>query len=333
MDDSKIPLTSSEISGLWMSYMSDSIIAAEFKYYLNRVECEEAKTLLKHVSDLAKGHISELTNMLNAEKLPIPVGFTDNDVDVSAPRLFTDAFYLAYLSFMARVSMSNYTLTLNEAARSDMRAYFSKRIIEAIDIYNNAAELRLSKGIFIRPPQVEVAKKAEFVKSSSFITDLFGEKRPLLAREIGHIFSIIFGNILGRATSIGFGQVARQEKVSNHFFRGEDLASKQIRELTSIFMDEGIPIPSSSDSYVTDSTIAPFSDKLMMNHQMALCSSAISSLGVASSDSMRSDLQAKFNGFTSDILEYGKDNLDIMIENGWLEQPPQAIRHENLVGV
>jgi len=36
-------------------------------------------------------------------------GFTDNDVNINASRLFTDAFYLAYLSFMSRVAMHNYT--------------------------------------------------------------------------------------------------------------------------------------------------------------------------------------------------------------------------------
>ena len=130
--------------------------------------------------------------MFKVEELPIPNGFTDSDVKVDAPRLFTDSFYLQYLGYIARASMHNYTLMLNEMARSDIRAYFSKRINENIDLYNTTADLRLSKGIFIRAPRVEVTKEVQYVKSISFMTDWFGDKRPMLAGEITHVFATIF---------------------------------------------------------------------------------------------------------------------------------------------
>ena len=91
--------------------------------------------------------------------------------------------------------MHNYTLILNQIARSDIRTYFSKRINENIDLYNNSSDLKLSKGIFIRAPRVEVTKEIQYVKSQSFITDWFGEKRPLLTIEITHIFSVLFMRI------------------------------------------------------------------------------------------------------------------------------------------
>lgn len=329
----QIPLISSEINGLWNSYMSDTLLVCMLKHFLNRVEDEKTSVILQETCDLSNKHIQELTNLFGVEQLPVPDGFTDKDVNINAPRLFTDAFYLHYLGFMSTVAMHNYTLILNQTARSDIRAFFSKRIHEYIDLYNNSADLRLSKGIFIRAPRVEVSKQVEYIKKSSFMIDYFGEKRPLLTREITHIFNSIFSNIVGRAITTAFGQVSKIKENSDFYFEGKTLATKQIGELTSLLTQEGIPIPSYSDSYVNDSLIAPFSEKLMLSHSMALASSGISSLGMAIADTMRVDLQGKYMKYFAEDMKYSKTGADIIIKNGWLEQPPQAVKHENLVGV
>ena len=71
----------------------------------------------------------------------------------------------------------------------------------------------------------------------------------------------------------------------------------------------------------------------MIIHSAALASSGISSLGMAIADTVRSDLQTKYMKYTAEDMKYAKHSSDILIANGWLEQPPQAINHENLVGV
>jgi len=332
-DTEKIPLVSSEIAGLWKAYMSATIIVSVIKYYLNHVECEEIRVVLQQALNLSEQHIKELTNLFNEEHLPIPDGISDKDVNINAPRLFTDAFYLQYVGFISRVAMHNYTLILNHVARSDIRAFFSKCINEYIVLFNDSAELRLSMGTFIRAPRVEVTKEVEYVKTQSFIFDWYGEKRPLLACELTHIFAFIFSNIVGRSITTGFGQVSKMKKNSKFFFEGKDIASKRIGELTSLLTYEGIPIPSASDSYVTDSTVAPFSEKLMMIHSSALASSGIGSLGIAMADTMRIDLQTKYMKYTAEDMKYAKHSTDILIANGWLEQPPQTINHENLAEV
>jgi len=332
-DTSKIPLLSTEIAGLWNSYMSDTMVISVFKYFLNRVEDGETRALLQQTADLSNKHIEELTIIFNQEKLTIPEGFTDKDVNINAPRLFTDDFYLGYLCFMSRVGMHNYTLILSQIARSDIRAYFTQRIYEYVELFNNSTNIKLSKGVFIKAPRVEVTQGVQYVKSQSFITDLFGEKRPLLTMEITHIFSIIFSNIVGRAVTIAFGQVSKDKKVSDYFFEGKDISTERISDLTSILTDEAIPIPSASDSYVTSSVVSPFSEKLMMSHLAVLSSQGISSMGMAMADTMRSDLEAKYIKYTAEIMKYSKKGANIMIDNNWLQHPPQAVKHENLVKV
>ena len=69
----------------------------------------------------------------------------------------------------------------------------------------------------------------------------------------------------------------------------------------------------------------------MMSHSAVLSSSGISSLGMAIADTMRSDLSGKYIKYLAEIMKYGKKGANIMIDNGRLQQPPQAVKHENLV--
>lgn len=66
------------------------------------------------------------------------------------------------------------------------------------------------------------------MKSTSFLSDWFGEKRPMIAAEITHVFAGIFANIVGRAITTAFGQISKEKKDSEYFFEGKTLATKQI---------------------------------------------------------------------------------------------------------
>lgn len=332
-DIKKIPLISSEIAGLWNAYMSESLTVKVLSYFLNRVDDDETRTILLQTNDLSNQNIITITDLFNREGLPIPDGFTDNDVNINAPRLFSDTFYLVYLAFMARIAMHNYTLILNQIARSDIRDYFSKRIVNSIDLYNKTTDLRLSKGIFIRAPYVEVPKKVQYIKNQALMIGVFGKKRPLLLTEVTHLFGTTFSNIVGKALATAFGQVSNSEKISGYYFEGMDLASQIVKELTIVFSEEEIPVPSTSDSFVTDSLVSPFSEKIMLTHMLVLSSSAISNLGMAISESLRSDLNTMYVKYTAAIMKFSQKGAKIMIDNEWLEQPPDVIKHKNLVGV
>lgn len=192
----KIPLVSSEIAGVWNSYMYDSMAKCMLKHFLNTVEDVDARPVLEYALNLSTEHIEVLTKFINQESLPIPVGFSeDNDLNLNAPRLFDDCFYMIYLSHMARVGMERYALILAHTARSDLRAYFKKCLNEAAELYDKLADVRLSKGIFIRAPHIVVPKTVQFIEEKSFMSDWYNEKRPLVAREITQLFSTMLSNM------------------------------------------------------------------------------------------------------------------------------------------
>lgn len=331
-DIKKIPLVSSEVSGLWNSYMANSSIICSLKFFVNHVDDNETRSILQYTLELSNHNDQVLENFFTKESLPIPDGFTDKDVNIDAPRLFTDEFYLLYLANLSRAQMLNYTQILSNCARLDIREFYTKLISESTDIYNKVTDIRLSKGVFTRFPCVEVPKKVKYIESQSFMVDWFGEKRPLLVGEITHISLIILANVLGRAIITGFGQVSTTKKIAEYMFRGRDISSKKIDVFTSILTKENIPIPSTSYSFVTDSIVAPYSEKLMMFKIIALGTISITNDGMALAESLRTDLQMKFIRITPEVLKFIKDGSVIMIENKWLEQPPQCIDHKNLVG-
>ena len=71
----------------------------------------------------------------------------------------------------------------------------------------------------------------------------------------------------------------------------------------------------------------------MLTHMIVLSSSAISSLGMALSQNIRSDLQAKYLKYIAEIMQFSQKGAEIMIDNVWLEQPPIALKHRDLVGI
>lgn len=332
-DTAKTPLVSSEISGIWNSYMAGNLVVRIVEYFSNRVDDDEIRDILQYALNLFNQRIEVLTNLFNQEKLPLPEGITDSDIDVNAPRLFSDTLYLQYIAYEAKSAVRSYSVILGHVTRSDIRDYFSKCIQESTDVYNRAVELGLSKGIFIKAPRIEVPKKVEYIKSKSFILDRFGKKRSLLTDEITDIVSITNDTVIRKALLVGFNQVCKNKEVCNYISRVITLATKQNDGFNSFLIDEDIPIGSSSDSYVTDSTISPFSDKLMLSKISIMYRLKIGSIGLALANIMRSDLKATYRKYLDEAMEYSKDGVDIMIDNEWFEQPPQAINHENLIGV
>ncbi|WP_143522343.1 DUF3231 family protein, partial [Pseudomonas sp. 2822-17] len=75
---------------------------------------------------------------------------------------------------------------------------------------------------------------------------------------------------------------------------------------------------------VTDSTTSPFSDRLIIMLFHALNQMDITLLGHSLSLSMRADLTAHFSKLILDVLKYGQDGFKIMVNRGWMEQPPHA---------
>jgi spore coat protein CotF len=333
-NDTNVELTTSEISSLWGTYMSDNMATCVIEFFLNNVKDDDARQSLQTAYDTSYNHVNKISAIFNQEGLPVPQGFNRDDFNTKAPRLYTDPYYMFFIYNMSVIGMTSYTLALTHAARSDVRQFYADCLQESISLYNNLADIMLNKGIYIRAPIVAVSKETSFIENPSFLQGLFkDEPRSLLSIEISNIFINMLRNVIGMPLLMGFAQVAQSEQVQRYMLRGREIASKHIQVFRSILEKEDVPVPSTSHSLVADSTEFTFSDKLMMFVATFLTSSSLTTYSTGMATSLRHDLNTVYLRLSAEIAKYASDGVNIMIENRWMEQPPQAIRHESLLKV
>src|SRR6476646_10124705 len=90
-------INASEYGIIWSQYLNDSLSRCVLRYLLNDAKDEDTRALLQFALQLSETHIERTKQFLTQENYPIPIGFTDEDVTVNAPSLFTDTFKVIYL--------------------------------------------------------------------------------------------------------------------------------------------------------------------------------------------------------------------------------------------
>ncbi|WP_186578105.1 DUF3231 family protein [Aquibacillus kalidii] len=331
MKEHNIQLTSAEIGSLWSNYMTDSSALPVLKYFNAVVEDSEIKPLIEKAITISKSHINQVTDIFKQADYPIPIGFSDSDVDLNAPRLYSDTYMLYFLRNMGKSGIAAYGMAFSTAARKDVREFFSHAINESIKIEDTAKEIMLSKGLFVRPPYINIPDTIDFVEKQSFMRGWFGERRTLTAEEITHIFMNFTNNAYGKALLTGFAQVAESEELRRFFSRGVELAREIMKQYRTLLEESSLPSPMTWDTDVNNSTVSPFSDKLMLFQTSALNAISLGNIGGSLALSLRRDLVLKYLKQLKDIGLYAEDAANILIKNGWFERPPQAIDREYLV--
>jgi hypothetical protein len=124
------------------------------------------------------------------------------------------------------------------------------------------------------------------------LSGFLGEKRSLLAQEISNLFYSITTNNIGKRLLMGFQQTTASEQVRNYMSRGISLADELIDAFRSIMLHEDVSVAAHWDDMVNESTVPPFSNRLMMYHSILISSASISSYVTASIYSPRHDLNA-----------------------------------------
>jgi hypothetical protein len=264
------------------------------------------------------------------EDFPVPEGYTEEDVNLSAPRLFSDKFYLHYLIYTCKAGMSLYSTAIPIMSRKDVRYFFIDTLYSTVELVVDVNNLLEAKGLLVKPPSIPTPDKVNFVKQQSFLNGFFGDIRPLHALEIAHLYSSMENNITSKALLIGFSQVAKTEKVKEYFIRGKELTNKQIKACSQQLNKDNLPSPPLLDDLVSTSTASPFSDKLMMWHKIDMFSMKIREYANGISLNGRRDLGGMYAKFMMDVGLYLEDGANIMIDREWMEQPPEAADREGL---
>ena len=319
------------MAGLWTQYINDSLAVCVMSYFLEKVEDEEVRPIIEWTLDTAKENVSIMRELFEKEDFPLPIGFTEQDVNPKAPKLFTDPFFLMYLKQMSMFAMTASSGALGLVTRPDIVAFFKRVYQKGVELADKSRDLMLKQGTFIKPPSISTPDKADFVKKQQFLAGFLGKKRSLTSIEISHLYLNIQSNVIGKAIIMGFAQIAQNDDVKQFLVRGKELSQKYVNILSDFLLKEDLPAPMGLDSSVLNTTEYIFSDKLIMFHVSAMISAAIGNYGIAIGASARRDIGLNYMTMIPEVALYAEDGANIMIKNGWMEEPPQADNRDELI--
>jgi hypothetical protein len=326
-------LNAAEQGKLWATYMGNTMSICTVSYMLQHVQDQEIRRVLEHALDLSREFTRTIRDIFTKEHFPVPKGFTDEDVNLGAPRLFTDEFYLHYLKYVGKAGLSLYSIAVPLMVRPDIRGFFTRCLTATIQLMNEVNEVSMAKGMLVKPPFTPYPANIDFVKKQSYLNGFFGHVRPLQAMEITHLYDNLENNATSKAILIAFSQVAKMAKAKDYFLRGRELAAKHYDVFRAFMEKENLSTPPIIDTMVTTSSFPPFSDKLMLFHKLDMYTMRVRSYGNALSLCARHDLAAKYAGLLPEVANYVEDGANILIDHGWLEQAPQAADRDALAHV
>jgi hypothetical protein len=326
----KVRLTAPEIANIWTQFQNDTMAICVYSYMLKIVEDRSIRPIMEFAYSLAKGHIPKIEQYFTAEKFPIPHGFTEEDVNLEVPRLFSDEFCLTYTYIMSVHGLAGYAAALTTNMRRDIRDYYVHCQNETMELFNRSLDLLLEKGIVSRAPIINPPTNYEFIKTKTFMEGLFGGERTLNVIEISNIYWDLKKAQLDKSLCIGFAQVAKTQEVKDFIWRGVKIAGKHVEILETLLTHDHLPTSKSEESGITNSTIAPFSDRLMMYDKLIIGSSQLGLYGTAIATSQRYDLGIQFYRLSMELSEFLKDGLKLMIKHNWAEQVPLTDDREKL---
>ncbi|OLN27168.1 DUF3231 family protein [Desulfosporosinus metallidurans] len=325
---------SSEVGNLWSSYYAESMSVCFLKSYVAKSKDPDIRPILQLALDVSTQRVKSMEDIFNSINHPIPDAFGDKDVDSNAKQLFSESFTLLYTRLMHKFVSINYCNALTVSSRTDFRNYFHECINTSLEIHQKATEVLLAKGLLIKYPSIVIPDRVDYIHDKSYfgsIIPFIGEKRPLNALEISHIFSMMETKQLLSTLNLGYSQVVKSEKVRNFISKAKQISDKHLKVLGSSLADEDIPQPAISEILVTDSKESPCSDKLILTHATAVLAFIISGYGTALTSTARIDLVSMYRDFVTEILALTKDGAELMIEGGWLERIPETADRKELI--
>jgi hypothetical protein len=332
MPNRTIRLSSAEIGNTWQFYIQATLSRCLLKYFIHHQKDEEILRILQKNLSFTEENIIQIESLYSKENLPIPDGFSDQEINFDAPPLFYDEYALSFVYSMSRMNMINRAFLISNTARLDVLKIFTTSMDQSVEIYTESTSLLLSKGIYDRPPMIPYPKEVKYIEKKSFLLPLPEQKRPLNTLELTQLFFNIERNYFAIILCLGLQQVVKDKEIKKYIDKGREISESQIKVFNEILIKEDLLGMSSVSMLVTDSTVSPFSDKFVVALFHFLNSIDIAMLGQGLASSMRMDLATQFSKFMGEIMLYSKDGFNIMVERGWLEKPPMAPNRKELEG-
>ncbi|MFJ5716894.1 DUF3231 family protein [Neobacillus sp. NPDC093127] len=322
--DETQPLTSVEMGKLWATYFGNSMTSQILSYFLQHCEDEYIRTLLENGLAISKDFMQRIEGFFIKENFPIPRGFSKEDVNLGAPRLYEDEFYVHYLKYAAKAGLSIYAIAVPLIMREDIKEFFIYCNQCTTILLGQINKVLVEKKLIAKPPMIPTPNGNDFIRKQSYLNGFVGDIRPLHALEITHLYDNIENNTTSKALLLGFYQTVKDEKIKALFKRGLDMTDKVVKQYMEKLHIESLPSPSYIDHLVTTSAYPPFSDKIMLFHKVDMFAMKIRSFGNSLAVNGRRDIAMLYGRTLINIGLFVDDGANILMEKGWMESPPKA---------
>ncbi|WP_188454588.1 DUF3231 family protein [Virgibacillus oceani] len=137
MANKNIKLTSAEIGALWTAYNECSSTNCFYKHFLIHLTDQAIKPIIEEAQLINDRLIQYMEDIFTEENFPIPKAFSDDDVDFTAPALFTDLYALSFVYRESRMMNIFYGTMLGKVAREDILNFMEDGLYSSIRIYKN----------------------------------------------------------------------------------------------------------------------------------------------------------------------------------------------------
>jgi hypothetical protein len=321
-DAKSIQLTSAEMAYLWGTYVMNCKGRCVASYLAENLDDRDLRLVMLSAFDMADRIVGRVSDIFNSSDFPIPYGFDDGDVNLKAGKLFSDKLMMYILKYDTLLGFSSYGMSLSLSARSDVKKFFTESIRDAIDLMNRIDRVLLEKGIFTRTPDIPTPEEAYFTSKQGFFGSFFGEKRPLNALEVTHIFITSLTGGICRAQAMGLEQTVKDNRIRKFEAKCSSLMKEHIESLNKILSSENLDTPPNLDTQVLSSKEPPFSERLILFFTLATITDLINSYATTITNTTRKDITPTLLKQSAEAALLLKDAVDIMLDHDWLEEVP-----------
>jgi hypothetical protein len=320
-----IPLTSAELGYLWTTYMMNNASKYAYMHSLENVLDLNIREVVQEALELTISNINEIKNIYTTVKHPIPQGFSDEDFDLKANKLFSDVLILHFLKIDLMQAIGNYGLALGLCTRSDVKKFFTNNATKSIELCNKVDEILLNKGIFVKTPIVSIPQNIEFAHKQNYLGSILGHKRPLTTLEITQLFNCSLTASIAEAQCLGIAQNIRDHRLRDFYKKIINLLNEHRESMNNVLTKDNIDTPTIFNNQVLNTTTPPFADKLSAFITIATITIILDTYSKAITGILRKDAGVLLVKLYGEITLALKDCMDILLDKGWVEEMPKNV--------
>lgn len=318
-------LSAPEILIHWNNYLIESMAVHVTKYFIKLADDKDVIRILEFALGVAQRGSEESAKFLENANHPLPQGFHEEDVNMHAPRVYSDNAVLLIKNRLAQDANVVLSMSLGASSRPDIRNFFEKQLVDTARVTSMCLELIQKKGLY-HPLHIPIPETIQKVKSKSYLGGIIFHHRPMNTAEIYQVSTNLQLTEILAIFFKSFVQfdLVKEKGLQQHFIRGADMIDKQLQVFQSILTENELPRLPTWEGELTGSTISPFSERLILFKTAILLSATASRYGVAQSTVMRMDFGVDFMRMMTEILLYAEDTMNLMIKKGYFDQHPLA---------